>query len=339
MKSKKNTKISIIIFFAVLAVFAALIIISTWNFGDDEEIVWGVNFSKKQADNLGVNWKFVFWKMLDEYKFIKIIRMPIYWDEVEQSAGKYVFMDYTWMIEEAAKKNIGVIPVLGRRVPRWPECHEPWFYGLKSEAEKEQVILNFVKAEVEALKKYKNVIRWQVDNEPFLNVFGECPAGKDLLVQKEVELVRSLDNRPIVITESGELSSWMRGAKLADVLGVSLYRKTWNTNWGWFQYPLPPAFYYYKAKIVELLSGVKKIINTELQVEPWAQGGDLTKMSLVDQRYAMDLVGVKNSVKFAQRAGFDEIYLWGVEWWWWLGEETGDWSYWEFGKTLNPVNE
>jgi hypothetical protein len=335
MKSKKITKTNFIVFLVALAVFATLIIISSWNFGDDKEIIWGVNFSKKQADNLGLNWKFVYWKMLDEYKFIKIIRMPIYWDEVEQSSGKYVFDDYIWMIKEAQKKDIKIIPVLGRRVPRWPECHEPWFYGLKTESEKEQIILNFVKAEVEALKKYPNIIRWQVDNEPFLNIFGECPKRKDEFVEKEIELVRSLDNRQIVITESGELSSWLRGAKIADILGVSLYRKTWNSNWGWFQYPLPPAFYYFKSQAIKFFTGVEKIINTELQVEPWAQSGDLTKMSLFDQKYAMDLDGVKNSISFAKKSGFDEIYLWGVEWWWWMGQKNGDWSYWEYGKTLN----
>jgi len=29
-----------------------------------------------------------------------------------------------------------------------------------------------------------------------------------------------------------------------------------------------------------------------------------------------------------------ENYLWGIEWWYWLGETQTDWSFWEFGKTI-----
>ena len=53
------------------------------------------------------------------------------------------------------------------------------------------------------------------------------------------------------------------------------------------------------------------------------------------------LVEVKNTplleivITKLKKSGFDEIYLWGVEWWWWLGQKTGDWSYWEYGKQMN----
>jgi hypothetical protein len=154
-------------------------------------------------------------------------------------------------------------------------------------------------------------------------------------LKKEIELVKIMDSRPVMITESGELSTWVEGAKLGDFLGVSMYRNTWNKKWGYFSYPLSPSFYYFKTVYINLLTDVKKIINSELQVEPWSIKNDFREVDLNEQFYSMDLSQVKQNIKFAKRAGIDEVYLWGVEWWWWLGVEHGDWSFWEFGKTLN----
>lgn len=322
-----------IIFFTVLVIFFLILFLSNWNFGDDKKITWGVTFSKKHADHLGLDWKLVYWKTINEMPF-EIIRMPVYWDEIEKKPGELNFSDYIWMLDLAQEKGIEVVPVLGRRVPRWPECHQPEFYNSLTSEEINKKTLTLLKSEVELFKKYDNIKKWQIDNEPFLDVFGECPPADANLVTEEIALVKSLDSRPIMITESGELSGWLKGAKIADILGVSMYRETWNKNWGWFKYPLPPAYYFFKAKIVQYLTGVKKIINTELQAEPWAINSNLTTMNLIDQKYSMDLLELKNNLEFAKRAGQEEIYLWGIEWWYWLGQKHADWSFWNYFKVI-----
>ncbi len=330
----KTSKTHHKIFFTVLIIFILLILFSTWNFGNDKKIIWGATFSKKQAEQLNLDWKLVFWKIINEMNF-KVLRIPFYWDEIEIKPGEYDFSNYVWMINQATNKNIEIVPVIGRRVPRWPECHTPKFYQDLSEQEIKEKIFAFLTQEIKFFKNYKNIKKWQLENEPFADFFGECPPTNKELLKAEINFVKILDQtRPILITESGELSSWIDGAKLGDILGVSIYRQTWNKNWGWFNYPLSPAFYYFKAQIVKLLTRNKKIINTELQVEPWAQNNDLTKMDLFDQFYSMDLNQVKKNIKFAKRAGFEENYLWGIEWWWWLGQKHGNWEFWEFGKTL-----
>jgi len=330
----KPTRTHYIIFFAVIILFLLILILANWNFGADKNIIWGATFSKKQSDHLDIDWKLVYSKMIDEMPF-KILRIPIYWDEIEKKPGEFDFSDYTWMFDLARSKEIEIVPVIGRRVPRWPECHTPEFYQNLSSNDIKQKILNLITLEIEQFKSYDNIKKWQIDNEPFLDFFGECPLTDENLIKKEIALVRELDARPILITESGELSSWLNGARLADILGVSMYRETWNKNWGWFQYPLPPAYYYFKAKIVQWLTRVKKIINTELQAEPWVEDNDLTKTKLQDQLYSMDLTEIKSNLKFAKKAGQDEIYIWGVEWWWWLGQKHNQWDIWEYFKTQN----
>ncbi len=327
-------KIHYFVFFAIIIIFVLMIVLSTLNFGNDKNIIWGVTFSIKQCRDLGLGWPGIFLKVINELP-IKVVRLPVYWDEVEYAKGQFDFSSYHWLIAEAEKRGIEIMPVLGRRVPRWPECHQPGFYSFLPENMIQPKILNFLKQEILEFKKYSNIKKWQLDNEPFLGVFGDCPPPDENFIKQEIALVKQLDRRPVVITESGELSSWLKGAKLADILGVSMYRQTWNRKWGYFTYPLAPAYYYFKAALIKLLTSVKEVINTELQVEPWSINHNLKAMTLFDQFYSIDLPQIKQNIKFAKRAGLKEVYLWGVEWWWWLGEKHGHWEFWEYGKTIH----
>jgi hypothetical protein len=333
MKKFNINKLHYYLFFGILGVFIIFFILFNWNFGNDKNIKWGVTFSKLQAESLELDWRLAYYKTINELP-IKVVRMPIYWTDVETRPGVYDFSDYIWMVNEAHKNNIEIVPVLGRRVPRWPECHTPKFYSNLEETEIQDKILSLINAEINHFKNYANIKKWQIDNEPFLDVFGECPNFDENFYKKELALVKNLDNRQILITESGELSSWLKGGKLGDILGVSMYRQTWNKNWGYFRYPIWPVYYFFKAQIVKQITGVENIINTELQVEPWAINHDFTQTELFDQFYSMDLPQVKENIKFAKRSGLQEVYLWGVEWWWWLGQKHNMWEYWEYAKTI-----
>jgi len=46
------------------------------------------------------------------------------------------------MFDLARSKEIEIVPVIGRRVPRWPECHTPEFYQNLSSNDIKQKILN-----------------------------------------------------------------------------------------------------------------------------------------------------------------------------------------------------
>jgi len=49
---------------------------------------------------------------------------------------------------------------------------------------------------------------------------------------------------------------------------------------------------------------------------------------------SMSLGQFKKNITFAKEAGFDEVYLWGVEWWYLLKEKKNYPNYWETAKKL-----
>ena len=167
----------------------------------------------------------------------------------------------------------------------------------------------------------------------FFESFGECPALDKDFLDKEIDLVRSLDNRPIIITASGELSSWISEAKRADILGTTLYRIVWNKYLGNLRYPFPPVFYQKRADLIKRFFGVQKVIVVELAVEPWGQTL-LYELPLEEQLKSMNLEEFKKTIQYAKETGFEEVYLWGAEWWYWLKTAQDDKLIWDEAKEL-----
>ncbi len=300
--------------------------------GITKDIEWGVAFSKPFAIDMGLNWKKAYLAILDELK-PKSLRLPVYWRDIQPNEDENVFDDYDWMINEAGKRNVKLILAIGRKSPRWPECNEPkWTDGLDKEAVDERV-LNYIEKTVLKYKNIPNLYLWQVENEPFL-VFGECPKLDVDFLDKEISLVRKLDpSHKIMITDSGELSVWVRAAKRADVFGTTMYKIVWNKYTGYFKYPLPPKFFWLKANIVRLFYPQKPIIVSELQAEPWGPKM-IYETPLEDQFKSMDFAQFNDNIKYARDVGFSEAYLWGVEWWYWLKTKQNHPEFWDYAKTL-----
>lgn len=320
--------------FAIILILGAgqLIILGLlyyFNFGGTVgKVKFGATFSPAQARYFGMDPKKVLADSLDDLG-IKNYRLSAYWNVVEPWRGGYDFREVDWQLDEVAKRGGSVILAVGRRLPRWPECHDPgWIKGL-AEKQTQQEILNLLKVTIERYKNNKTITAWQVENEPFLSVFGQCPKPDLAFVRKELELVKSLDKRPIIMTESGELSTWIYGATLADKVGISLYRVVWNKIWGAFYYPLTPAYYRYRAQAIRALG--KQIFVSELQAEPWERGTPLPQAPILEEKKIIDGQKIHDSIDFAKKASFDEIYFWGLEWWDWL-KSHGDKDIWNTVK-------
>jgi hypothetical protein len=113
----------------------------------------------------------------------------------------------------------------------------------------------------------------------------------------------------------------------ADVLGVSLYRTTWNELYGFFRYPIPAFFYRMRA----MLSG-QPVLISELQAEPWFSAAISSKPAAYwAQLFTTE--DFRDQVRFARRTHLPEAYLWGVEWWYYLREQ-GFPELWEEGRGL-----
>lgn len=296
-----------------------------------ENVAWGVNFSQKHAANFGLDWKETYTALLDDAG-VKKMKIAVHWDTIEPLRGEFSFNDIDFQIQELAKRNGEMVLVIGMKTPRWPECHIPSWAQNLSKKEQQKVILVMIKEVVERYRGSEVLFAWQVENEPFFP-FGECLWADEQFLSKEIELVKSLDDRPIIITDSGEGSFWTRAARHGDIVGTTMYRKVWVRQLGFYlTYPFPPVFYDRKAKLIKLLFG-KEVIGVELQTEPW--GPKLLYDSpLKEQQKTMNLEQFKKNIEFARRTGLKTHYLWGAEWWYWMKEVHGDSAIWNEARTL-----
>lgn len=331
----KIKKIFKIIGLSGLAVFLLFcLFLERRPFGTVKNPEFDQTFSKIFAKDLGLDWEETYLAILDDLK-PKSIKIPVYWEDVESQRGRFHFGDYDWMVKEANKRGVEVVLVVGRKVPRWPECHAPKWANNDAPVDRKEDILRYIRKTVDHYDKQENLAMWQVDNEPFLP-FGECPDSfSEDFLNREIQTVRAGDpNHKIMITDSGELSLWVKAAKLGDVFGTTMYRVIWKKPFGYFKYPLPPVFFWLKANIVHLFYPGKPIIGTELQGEPW--GPKLIPGLTLDEQFqSMSLKQFKENIAYAKKVGLPQNYMWGSEWWYWLKTKQNHPEFWEEAKKLS----
>ena len=285
------------------------------------ELKYGVTFSEKQAKDLGLEWRTFYRDIFEDLK-VRRIRLSAYWDEIEPRNNEFFFNDLDWQINIASENGAEIILAVGQRLPRWPECHLPnW-------------VLDYIQTVVNRYKDNKNIIAWQVENEPFLSNFGECPDLDKTLLDKEIALVKKLDNRPIILTDSGELSFWVPAAKRADIFGTTMYRDTYSKVLKqYIHYPFTPGFFRFKRNITRFFAHPKYWLVIELQAEPWGPK-PFQYLDKEERNKTMSLEKFQEIIEFSAKTGFNEFYLWGVEWWRWECLVNNDCRLWEEAKDL-----
>lgn len=317
---------------AFLCLIIAIIALVTRN--TQSKFKYGVTFSPHYATSLGLDWQKVYIHALDQLK-ARYLRLPTFWNIIEAEEGIFDFSEVDFMLNEAEKRDAKVLLTIGVRQPRWPECHVPEWAKQLNTQQRQKKALEFVEVTVERYKDRGIIWGWQVENEPLLAVFGECdPVDREFL-KREVSLVKKLDPaRPIVITDSGELRFWRTPMELSDIFGTTLYRTVHNKIFGFFKWPLVPALYTLKSNIIRTIFAPhnQKTIISELQAEPWSPQS-LEETPLKDQLRVFSIKDFKDNINFAQGTGFDEIYLWGIEWWYWA-EKQGHPEYLQYAQQL-----
>lgn len=324
-------------FLGIILIFLGLYLLSSGgvrNQGSKLEL--GVTFSTKYARELGLDPQQTFYKILTDLK-VKRVRLPVYWDEVEYFPNQFNFHMMDYYLNLASQYDVEIILVLGHKVPRWPECFAPrWVSGL-TRTDRGDKILKLVKAEMEYFKKFPQISAWQVENEPLLR-YGVCDQVDDQtlnLVKKEIEIVKSLDKRPIIVTDSGELSFWLQSMSLSDQFGITLYRQVWDKYVGFIDFPLPPAFYTSKDQMARTFLNKKgATLISELQAEPWLpERKKFDQIPLEEQLRQFPVSKMNEYILYAKETNFSQAYLWGVEWWYFM-EKVDHPEYLDFAKTL-----
>lgn len=313
---------------AIVLVFALLSIRPT-----PQRLTYGVSFSKFHSDELGLDWKKVYLSLLDDLK-IRNFRFSAHWPATEPVQGQYDFSVLDFQMKEAQKRNASVILAVGRRLPGWPECHDPeWIKGKDISFRNEQ-LTRYITTVVSRYKGYNNIKYWQVENEPFLTFFGRSLCG-DLdkkFLKQEVDLVHRLDpDRKVLVTDSGEFGTWYGAYNRGDSFGTSIYLYVWWVT-GPLRYPITPAFFRIKQNLAQIFLGKKPMMVIELSGEPWLRRPIVgTPMDILLSRMGIDKFN--EMIDFSRKAKFDSFYLWGAEWWYWMREH-GHPEFWDRAKQL-----
>ena len=328
---RKILKRILLTFLVFLLAFAGYLFIGKTE--PAKEITWGVNFSQKHAELLGLSWKETYSALLDDLG-AKNLKVVAQWDLIEQEKDEYNFEDLDWQIQKADEKGAKILLVIGMKTGRWPECHIPDWAKNFSKEEQQKEILEIIEKTVLNYRDSASIETWQVENEPFFP-FGECPWADKKFLEEEINLVKNLDSlkRPIIISDSGEGSFWLQAARFGDVVGTTMYKKVWFRQLGiYIHYPFPPTFYWRKAQIIKKIFN-KKVIVVELQAEPWGPAL-LYNSPLVEQEKTMNLEQFKYNIEFAKKTGLDTFYLWGGEWWFWMKTKQNNPEIWEEARKL-----
>jgi hypothetical protein len=307
--------------------FIALTVRST-----PSKVTYGVTFSAVYAQELGLDWKQAYLATLDDLG-VKKLRIPAYWPSVEPAKDSYDWTTLDYELSAARSRAASVVLVVGYRQPRWPECYTPdWAKNLPWSEQKSDV-LSYVSATVGRYKNNPAVLYWQVENEPYLAVFGECGPLDEAFLKQEIALVHSLDSRPVLVTDSGNLGLWAGAYRDGDIFGTSLYIYFWNQELGQFKTKLPALVYRFKERLMEVLFGQKPTLLIELSLEPWLTE-PIASTTLPTQLERMDISKFNEIIAYAKQTSFDTQYLWGVEWWYYMKTKEGHPEFWDAAKKL-----
>lgn len=327
----------------VLFLIFIIFFVLSFDFSPAEDFKYGASFSRFHTDELGLDWKETYLAILNDLG-VRRFRFSAHWPLTEPEQDKYNFSELDFQIIEAQKSSASVILAVGRRLPGWPECHEPeWLKSesskLKDENEvkkyKQERLLKYIETVVNRYKDYDNIIYWQVENEPFLTGFSRSACGPldKAFLQREINLVKKLDSRLVLITDSGEFGDWFRAYSRGDIFGTSLYLYVWPRSVGFpLRYPITPAFFRIKQNLVRLFLGAKPSFIVELSAEPWLLQS-IVDTSLETQFERMGIDKFNEMIDFSARTGFNDFYMWGAEWWYWL-KLKGHSEHWERAKEL-----
>ena len=154
------------------------------------------------------------------------------------------------------------------------------------------------------------------------------------VINSELALVRNLDKKhSIIVTDSGEISTWYEASKAGDILGTTLYRTVRTPSGMIFTYDwLPPAFYKFRAWLWGKESSSFYI--SELQAEPWFGGSSPEEATISEMESTLSPNRLLKNINYAKHLGASRSYFWGVEWWYFMKTVKNDSRYLDIGKNI-----
>ncbi len=312
----------------------------------DQPYQIGVTFIPRYARYLGVEPKETFQAILDDLKPTNV-RLVSYWNDIEKERGTYDFSELDWQMDMAEKAGAKVSLAIGLRQPRWPECHMPQWHLNQPKEVWYGDLKNVIGATVGRYKTHPALESYQLENEFFLSVFGECPDfSRDRLID-EYFYVKGLDaDHPVIISRSNNAIGFPINEPQPDAFGVSVYKRVWDRTITrrYVEYPFPAWFYGFLAGGGKIITG-KELMIHELQAEAWTPDGMEIKTAPVEELYkSMNPERLEGRFNYAKGSGIKRMDLWGAEWWYAMKVNRGEPELWntavkEFDKARQHNQE
>lgn len=303
---------------------------------NSEPLVIGTSFVQDYAESFGLDSNETLEAIFKDLG-VRQIRLVSYWKEIEPTPGIYDFSRLDEQFSLANKYGAKVSLAIGLRQPRWPECHEPKWINIdpKNREAWEPQLFKYMKAVVDRYKSNPALSTYELENEFFMEIFGECKDFTRERLVKEFQMLKQWDTKhPIIISRSNNWVGIPVRGPTPDRFAISVYKRVWDAaiTKRYFEYPLPPWFYAALAGSEELWSGKDMIIH-ELQAEPWGPNfKPIQEISVEEQYKSMSPDRLKARIEYGKDTGMRTIDLWGAEWWYWLKVKQNDPSVWNVVK-------
>jgi hypothetical protein len=326
-------------------ILAIIVLFTTYSFAvaewyvnkhKNQPLVLGATFIPDYAQSFGLDPMQTLNAMLSDLK-LKQVRLVSYWSEIEPTPGKYDFSQLDQEFALANKHGAKVSLSVGLRQPRWPECHEPGWVTIDPNNRQswEPQLNKFIGTVVHRYKNNPALQDYELENEYFMKVFGECKDFDRSRLIAEYNLVKGLDtNHHVIVSRSDNWVGVPIGQPTPDEFAISVYKRVWDATFThrYYEYPLPAKFYAMLAGTEELISGRDMIIH-ELQAEPWTPNGlQITQISKQEMYKSMNPQRLKSRIEYGEATGMRTIDLWGAEWWYYMKVKQNDPGEWNMVK-------
>lgn len=334
-KSSIVQKVGLWLLATLILLTSAMYGVSQWYIykHKNEPLVLGTTFIPQYARHLGLNPEETLQAAIDDLN-LRRFRLVSYWSLGEPEKDVYDFSELDWQFDMIEKSGGTVTLAIGARQPRWPECHIPtWVHQEEGDAWKNE-LKEYMGEVINRYKDRPSLVSYQLENEYFLEVFGECEDHTRERLVDEFNFVKQQDpDTPVIVSRSNNaVPSWPIGEPRADIVGASIYKRVWDrtVTRRYFEYPFPAWFYGFLAGATEITTGKNTIIH-EMQTEPWPPK-DITEVSLTEQDKSFNASIFKDRVNYGVATGMKTIDLWGMEWWYYRKVKFNDFSVWEAAK-------
>lgn len=348
VRNKFWQKFGLIFLTMIILIPSTMYGISQWyiKLYKNQPIKMGATFIPDYARYLEVDPAETLGAMIDDLG-IKHFRLVSYWKNHEPTDGEYDFSELDWQFDMIERAGGTISLAIGLRQPRWPECHGPEWAMIKTKSEWQQDLLDYTAKTIDRYKDRQALQSYQLENEYFLDVFGQCPDHSRQRLVDEFNFVREKDPyRPIIVSRSNNATpSWPIGKPRADIVAASIYKRVWDKTITkrYFEYPLPAWFYGFLAGATKLTTNRDTIIH-ELQAESWLPENRSMRTESIDELYkTMNPQRLEQRIDYAINTGMKSFDLWGVEWWYQLKTARNHPELWDTAKSevkrINQINQ